>query len=76
MNRREEPVFRRGYLFALIACLVISFLYGFKYVVFLNKNPTHPDYMLALVNMNVLFVISGIASFFTVRWYYRLKDKN
>jgi hypothetical protein len=74
-NKRKGFYFRRGYWYALGLCLLISFLNGFKYSVFLKENPGSLDVKKGLLNMAILFIISATVSMLIVRWVYKLKDK-
>ena len=67
-------LFRRGYWIALGLCLVVSFLYGFKYTVLLKDDPRQLDIKKGMLNMSILFVLTGTVSILIVRWYYKLKD--
>jgi hypothetical protein len=68
-------IFRRGYWQALGACALVSFLYGFKYTVFLKQNPGALEIKKGLLNTAILFTFSVTLSMLIVRWYYKLKDK-
>lgn len=73
-KKRTIFLFRRGYWIALGLCLIISFLNGFKYTVFLKDHPTLLDIKKGILSTAFLFVLSGTISIFVVRWYYKLKD--
>lgn len=73
-KKRTIFLFRRGYWIALGLCLVVSFLNGFKHTVLLKDNHSLLDIKKGILNMAILFVLSGTISILIVRWYYKLKD--
>jgi len=76
MKRKSKAfIFRRGYWYALVACILVSFLNGFKYSLFLKDNPGALEIEKGLLNVAILFIVSVTLSMIIVRWYYKLKDK-
>jgi hypothetical protein len=75
MKKSKIFIFRRGYWYALGACLLISFLNGFKYSVFLKNNPGSLEVKKGLLSSAILFIISVTVAMLIVRSYYNVKDK-
>lgn len=73
-KKRNVFLFRRGYWIALGLCLILSFLNGFKYTVFLTDNSGPLAIKKGILNMAILFILSGTVSILIVRWYYKMKD--
>lgn len=67
---------KKGYLFALLLCLLAAVLHGPRYNVYFNDVPSPKDYKLALLKTGVLLILLLVPSLFLVRWYYQLKGRN